>query len=623
MSWRKLLSIILVSCLAAFAFAQHEGEKLAVTFIEEDAVWTYWDIETRPASGWMNPGFDDSGWGTGRAYLATKGETEGQGLTTVLAGDPVNPTYYFRKKFYIEDPKKIREMSFNIDYDDAYLVYFNGHQVASSNFKCKWGDHRALCKPYPHHSLIDNSPSSEPIAPRTDLSLDQLKYLRKGENTIAVAIKQGAARSTDATFMLTLYGSEAIDPWTSQMAFAAIVVTGSILAAAYFIFLRRSGTAIRKMPIPGTGAALTGSSSPLVKLSYGAVLLVNMLAKDHTEAVGAIMTRLVKGMEMGGVFVAVTAPSELIKEELESKGINCDDIHFVDCVSQMAYDTAKNKVKNTVFVENPSSLEEIIMQIDRQADEVASENKFVFVDSLTSLLIYNTSEAIREFTHRVINKERLKDMTGIFLTIRKREIEDLVTIITPMCDGRVDWEASENAVLSPDPEALPTHRFDPESKKEDIALFPGHSYLVLEDPGRSRAMNMFFNKLSSGQYRGLCISRDSPQSIASEFTTHGAKMIWLTDMAGSDQDSMASRPLDISVAIDDFTRGNENSLVLLDGLQYIITEYDFKTVLKLMANLKDRIVQSGSILLVPVISMSLKPMEIGLLESELEPIKPQ
>jgi hypothetical protein len=225
-----------------------------VDYILEDSVWRYNDDNAWPGADWHTPSYDDSGWLSGEAYLATEDETGGVGVSTVLRRykDVAFPTYYFRRSFNVRDPSRVVNMSFNIDYDDAYAVYLNSRMVASSNWDCEWSNHEdGSCTPYPHNSLIDNAKTvGDPQFPRVDLTDAQLDYLVDGENYIAVAVKQGRPDSTDAAFMLTLYGfeleaAEPLIPWDIVDLAVDVMIVAAVITIP-FAFYRKKLSKRRK-----------------------------------------------------------------------------------------------------------------------------------------------------------------------------------------------------------------------------------------------------------------------------------------------------------------------------------------------------------------------------------------
>jgi archaellum biogenesis ATPase FlaH len=62
------------------------------------------------------------------------------------------------------------------------------------------------------------------------------------------------------------------------------------------------------------------------------------------------------------------------------------------------------------------------------------EPKFIILDSISHMLIYNDKNSIREFMHYLINKMRLSKVGGFLLTVEKEEVDEVIEIIQPLVD---------------------------------------------------------------------------------------------------------------------------------------------------------------------------------------------
>src|ERR1051326_3813141 len=85
-----------------------------------------------PLTAWQQIGFDDSTWLSG-----VGGFSIGQGYeeNTVLADMPARYlSVFFRKKFTVTDPRAVKWLTLRIDYDDGFLAYLNGTEVARRGF---------------------------------------------------------------------------------------------------------------------------------------------------------------------------------------------------------------------------------------------------------------------------------------------------------------------------------------------------------------------------------------------------------------------------------------------------------------------------------------------------------
>jgi len=187
----------------------------------------------------------------------------------------------------------------------------------------------------------------------------------------------------------------------------------------------------------GKGVVFRKLGSSMKGLGNNAIVIITSQSKDHMQVVSSMLKILIDERKMGGVYLSVSRPYEYIMSAMAAVGIDSKDVYFIDCISKMA-GRAESKDKETiVFVENPSSLEELSMYLDRMLAKVSSKEKFLFLDSIDSLLIYNNDKSVKEFTHYIINKVRLEGTAGIILSIEKKEAEDLIKTLVPMCDSEI------------------------------------------------------------------------------------------------------------------------------------------------------------------------------------------
>lgn len=165
------------------------------------------------------------------------------------------------------------------------------------------------------------------------------------------------------------------------------------------------------------------------------IVLVSSKSDDMSTVIPALLKILLVDRKENGIYISLSSPFEQISKIMKNNGIPTDNIVFIDCISHMA-GKSTSKEGNTVFVENPSSLEEIGMYADKVLVRMPPP-KFVLLDSVSSLLIYNNDKSVKEFIHFMINKMRLDNMGGVILATEKKEADELVRTLTPMCDKKL------------------------------------------------------------------------------------------------------------------------------------------------------------------------------------------
>jgi len=92
-------------------------------------------IPTGIISGWEDPTFTPTGWSSGSSGV---GYEAGTGYGSVIGLDVsamqgVNPSCYIRMEFEVGDPTVLDQLTLGLKYDDGFVAYINGTEVASTN----------------------------------------------------------------------------------------------------------------------------------------------------------------------------------------------------------------------------------------------------------------------------------------------------------------------------------------------------------------------------------------------------------------------------------------------------------------------------------------------------------
>jgi len=144
-------------------------------------------------------------------------------------------------------------------------------------------------------------------------------------------------------------------------------------------------------------------------------------SSNYSDLIQAFFEYIRSRPEDAWVYVTITKPYENIVKQFgelaESK-----NIRFVDCISRA---TGISKTDpNCVYVESPSMLEKLgleIINIFKTVDE--KTNKYLILDSLSTLIIYNDQEIVTEFFYHLANRTRSRNIHIISLAIEEEGME--------------------------------------------------------------------------------------------------------------------------------------------------------------------------------------------------------
>ncbi len=188
--------------IAAFVPAQHRAiraglpglltvEPKTLPMIGSGETWRFFRGTEDPAGGtnvWTEPDFDDASWEEGPGGF---GYGDGDDRTVLEDMQENYTTVYIRHRFVVEDPGAITALTLAIRYDDGFVFYVNGTEVARENVEGDAGD------PVPFDTRADDSHEAYE---RTAIDIsDFTDLLVSGTNVVAAVGVNSSSNSSDLT----------------------------------------------------------------------------------------------------------------------------------------------------------------------------------------------------------------------------------------------------------------------------------------------------------------------------------------------------------------------------------------------------------------------------------------
>jgi predicted hydrocarbon binding protein len=285
-----------------------------------------------------------------------------------------------------------------------------------------------------------------------------------------------------------------------------------------------------------------------------------------------------------------------LREELEI----IENEEAGNTLARFGHRAGTNLVRDIGITCSLEDLEEILPQLWYEA-------------GLSGIEVTVTEEGVEARFHDSIEVEhgRRCDFTsgylkGMVCSLLKRRFE----VVREECSP----EGVYLTVLAPGEEGeLPETR---EEGSPGLDLERGYSYLLeTEDP--SNAFEVFQDHLRHGA-RGMCISREYPEKLKKRYELGGANMLWLS----YDRDiSYVREPTNIPLIyseVKNFIDDGEECIVMISGLEYMISQSNFIKVLKFIQLLNENVAVRDSLLIMPISPSALDYKEVKMLERELK-----
>jgi hypothetical protein len=126
-----------------------------------------------------------------------------------------------------------------------------------------------------------------------------------------------------------------------------------------------------------------------------------------------------------GVIVSTNRPCFNLDNIYKKYNVDTNKLIYIDCVCKSQGIKIENELENVVHISSISSLSELSITISTIAKKIEGK-KFLLFGSLTSLLVYHTSNKFSKFMQDTFSKVRNGLYDGFVLIVAKSSDEELI-----------------------------------------------------------------------------------------------------------------------------------------------------------------------------------------------------
>ncbi len=196
------------------------------------------------------------------------------------------------------------------------------------------------------------------------------------------------------------------------------------------------------------------------------ITLITSAAPKYTEVSLSLIKYLVNNRKFPGIYVTINRPYESIKQMLE-KDVDLRYLFFIDGSSSSVPTSANRdkkdlfkalqevrasriqkskpeQTKECLYMANIKNLTDFMMAIDQAIGAIQTLqnppgiNKFLVIDSPSTLLLYNDAVSVSRFLHHITMRLRESKVKGIFLVLERESDKNLVDQLCLFSDKAVN-----------------------------------------------------------------------------------------------------------------------------------------------------------------------------------------
>lgn len=187
----KLLFVFILAILSVFNCITAQSVHHWETAIFNSDTWRYHVPVAEPPATWRNLNFDETSWLSGKGGF---GYANGDDGTVIWKqGDGAKPySVYMRIKFNLTDTTKLSMAVFHMDYDDAFVAYINGVEIARVGMYGTYPPFNQLGTNHDAVMFQGGEPDEFVLDTKTIRSI-----LKPGQNVLSIQVHNSSVNSSD------------------------------------------------------------------------------------------------------------------------------------------------------------------------------------------------------------------------------------------------------------------------------------------------------------------------------------------------------------------------------------------------------------------------------------------
>ncbi len=162
------------------------------------------------------------------------------------------------------------------------------------------------------------------------------------------------------------------------------------------------------------------------------VLFIPSLTEYHQSIID-ILNVLVNERNLNCVYVTTSRSYKRLNDLFSKKGINTENIFFVDAVSKgIGFDNGDG---DFFLLSDPRNLSNLSITIAKAVKKV--NGRFLILDSLSGLNLYNSVPHISKFFHALTAEIRSWGIGAIVISVDEEFKDELINTFSGFCDKTI------------------------------------------------------------------------------------------------------------------------------------------------------------------------------------------
>jgi hypothetical protein len=177
----------------------------------------------------------------------------------------------------------------------------------------------------------------------------------------------------------------------------------------------------------------------LTEVTLNSSVQVRCGASNAFLVTASLIEPLITEFEMQGVYISASRGALELINTLNEIGVATEKVHFIDCVSSALLGGTESPFPNISFIDSPIMLESILLRTLYHLNTILGDSsKFVILDSVNALAIYNEDRMLAEYLHTLINTFRARDVLSVIMNVPDQTPPGVLANLDLYCTDLID-----------------------------------------------------------------------------------------------------------------------------------------------------------------------------------------
>jgi KaiC/GvpD/RAD55 family RecA-like ATPase len=181
----------------------------------------------------------------------------------------------------------------------------------------------------------------------------------------------------------------------------------------------------------------------LEELGPSVAVALEFSMANYFDVLRGLINNFAGTKKLNVIYITSTLPATTIQSTLDTLEVDASHIYIIDTISQMIMSKRDFASDRIVYVESPTTLENVVLKVEYLNRHIGGGAKLVVVDSINSMAIHNDTKMLSEFLRVLISGLSDKEAYPVVLSIQGASRADVSEMLYLVCDQVINLESPE------------------------------------------------------------------------------------------------------------------------------------------------------------------------------------